>query len=85
MSEEGSSSQIPIFYGGKKRLVGYYPIEEPGAWAKNMHGDNLQNGDVIEIGKRILEVVEITTEHIVGVGTQNPSMTMGQGIPLEKY
>jgi len=37
-------NRIPIFFGDDKRLVGYYPVEEPSAWPKADHRVNLRIG-----------------------------------------
>ena len=78
-------NRIPIFFGDDKRLVGYYPVEEPSAWPKADHRVNLCIGDTITVSKRQLMVTGITTKAIFAVSDPQTIVVVGSGIPLEEH
>ncbi|MFH1896381.1 MAG: hypothetical protein ABH814_02845 [bacterium] len=80
-------NQIPILFGEGRKLVGYYPVKEQGAWPKTSDGrKNLTVGDTIRVGRRILTITGITTGVIFATTeTMSVFFEVGSGIPLEKY
>jgi hypothetical protein len=76
-------NRIPVYRNDKH--VGFYPIEEHGAWPKRCNGTNLDKGDIVQIGKGMYEVVTVTVLRIDTVTAQPPIGVTEPGIPLEKY